>query len=554
MNLILKNGIVYDPINGINGEKMDILIRDGRIVEDVPSDAKVIDVGNRLVMPGGFDIHSHIAGGKENAGRFLRPEDSVKKVFVRTGRLRSGSGYSVPSIFPAGYEYARMGYTTVMAPAMPPLSARHTHHELNDLPILDKAAFPLFDGNWFVMDCIASGDIDLLRNYAAWLLDATKGFAIKIVNPGGTEAWGWRKELNGLDDPVPYFGVTPREIICCLMRVCEDLNLPHSIHLHCNNLGVPGNYETTVETIKTCKMNSKDRQLLHLTHVQFHSYGGDSWKNFESMSEVIAKYVNRYDVTIDTGNVLFGDTTTMTADGPLEYHLQLLTGRKWVNKDIEAETAPGITPVLYTPRSPVNAVQWAIGLEIALLADVEKVMLTTDHPNGAPFTAYPKLIALLMSKKYRDGVMSRLNKAVESRAIIGSIDKEYDFYEIAMVTRSNQARATKMLDRGHLGTGAVADIAVYDINPIEISPSDYATIENAFSRSFLAVKDGQIVVRDGEVVNPTQGKTYWVKAEYEKWIERELKEYFAEYYTVSIQNFFVGRDELRREVCVRAQA
>ena len=272
------------------------------------------------------------------------------------------------------------------------------------------------------------------------------------------------------------------------------------------------------------------------------------------MSEVIAKYVNRYDVTIDTGNVLFGDTTTMTADGPLEYHLQLLTGRKWVNKDIEAETAPGITPVLYTPRSPVNAVQWAIGLEIALLADVEKVMLTTDHPNGAPFTAYPKLIALLMSKKYRDGVMSRLNKAVESRAIIGSIDKEYDFYEIAMVTRSNQARATKMLDRGHLGTGAVADIAVYDINPIEISPSDYATIENAFSRSFLAVKDGQIVVRDGEVVNPTQGKTYWVKAEYEKWIERELKEYFAEYYTVSIQNFFVGRDELRREVCVRAQA
>ena len=28
------------------------------------------------------------------------------------------------------------------------------------------------------------------------------------------------------------------------------LNLPHSIHLHTNNLGLPGNYTTTLETMK----------------------------------------------------------------------------------------------------------------------------------------------------------------------------------------------------------------------------------------------------------------------------------------------------------------
>ncbi|AEA47125.1 formylmethanofuran dehydrogenase subunit A [Archaeoglobus veneficus] len=553
MKLVLKNGIVYDPINGINGEKMDIYIKDGRIVDRIWFGAKVIDVSNKLVMPGGFDIHSHVAGGKENAGRMLRPEDSLRKVFPKNNGLRSGSGYSVPSIFLTGYEYARMGYTTVITPAMPPLFARHTHHELNELPILDKAAFPLLDGNWFVMDCIAEGDIEMLKNYVAWLLEATKGYAIKLVNPGGTEAWGWRREIACLDDPVPLFEVTPREIICCIMRVCEDLNLPHSVHLHCNNLGMPGNYETTLQTIKIAgRMEAGDRQLLHLTHVQFHSYGGDSWRDFESRSDEIAKYVDRHSVTIDTGNIMFGDTTTMTADGPMEFHLQLLTGRKWMNKDVEAETAPGVTPVTYSPRSAVNAVQWAIGLELALLVDTEKVMLTTDHPNGAPFTAYPKVIAMLMSRKYREKEMAKVNRAVESRTMLGAIDREYDFYEIAMVTRSNQAKATGMLDRGHLGVGAVADIAVYDINPLEVNSSDYRIIEKAFSSSYLTIKDGEIVVRDGEVVNSTYGRTYWVKTDYEKWIERELRRYFAENYSVSMQNFIVESDELRRAECVCA--
>ena len=33
--LLIKNGFVYDPINGINGEKMDIAIKNGKIVEKV---------------------------------------------------------------------------------------------------------------------------------------------------------------------------------------------------------------------------------------------------------------------------------------------------------------------------------------------------------------------------------------------------------------------------------------------------------------------------------------------------------------------------------------
>ena len=154
-NLIVKGGYVYDPINGVNGEKMDIMISGGKVIEDTSAKgAKVLNAENKIVMPGGVDLHSHIAGSKINLGRLLRPEDHRKDVVPRTALTRSGVGYSCPSTFITGYRYAQMGYTTVMEAAMPPLGARHVHEELNDTPIIDKAAFPLFGNNYFILKYI----------------------------------------------------------------------------------------------------------------------------------------------------------------------------------------------------------------------------------------------------------------------------------------------------------------------------------------------------------------------------------------------------------------
>lgn len=79
MEYVLKNGIVFDPKNNVNGEQMDIFIKDEKIVDKVSSDAKIIDVRNKLVMPGGVDLHSHIAGPKLTVGRIYRPEDIRKE-------------------------------------------------------------------------------------------------------------------------------------------------------------------------------------------------------------------------------------------------------------------------------------------------------------------------------------------------------------------------------------------------------------------------------------------------------------------------------------------
>lgn len=80
--LLIKNGYVYDPTNKIDGEKIDIAIKNGKVVEasKLSKKAQVIEATGMVVMPGGVDIHTHIAGPKVNTGRQLRPEDHRKDV------------------------------------------------------------------------------------------------------------------------------------------------------------------------------------------------------------------------------------------------------------------------------------------------------------------------------------------------------------------------------------------------------------------------------------------------------------------------------------------
>lgn len=141
--MIIRNGYVFDPLNEINGDVMDIFIRNGKVVNDLSgadkNEAKVIDASGKTVMPGGVDSHSHVAGAKVNAGRLMRPEDHYKSVRSKTALTHSGSGYTTPSVYKQGYDYAAMGYTTVFEAAMPPLEARHTHEEMRATPILDMA-------------------------------------------------------------------------------------------------------------------------------------------------------------------------------------------------------------------------------------------------------------------------------------------------------------------------------------------------------------------------------------------------------------------------------
>jgi formylmethanofuran dehydrogenase subunit A len=426
--LKIANGTVYDPTNRVNGVVMDLWIRDSKIVAPPGANApgspdRVFDAAGLVVMPGGVDMHAHIAGPKVNLARKLRPEDRRKAPFVhRTPLTRSGTVGSTPSTFATGYLYAGLGYTTAFDAAIPPLGARHAHEEFHDTPLIDKGFFVLFGNNHYVMRQIADKEPEKLRAFVGWLLDAAKGYAVKLVNPGGVEQWkSGLGNINDLDTPVHHFGVTARQIITELAQSAMDLGLPHPVHIHCNNLGIPGNWKTTLAT-----MQALEGRRAHLTHIQFHSYGGepDDQAAFCSQVPALAEYVNSHpNLTVDVGQVLFGDTTSMTGDGPLGYYLHKVTGHKWANSDTEMEAGCGIVPITYKEKSFVHALQWAIGLEWYLLVqDPWRIAMSTDHPNGGSFIAYPEIVQLLMDRTYRQEVLKRVpTKARRSKNLTASI-------------------------------------------------------------------------------------------------------------------------------------
>jgi formylmethanofuran dehydrogenase subunit A len=543
--ILIKNGFVIDPIHKINCEKMDIAIKDDKIVNKVSSKAKVIDASGMIVMAGGVDIHSHVAGAEVNMGRMIRPEDHVKDVVKKTAITRAGTGYSIPSTFVTGYRYSTMGYTSVFNGSIAPLKAKHAHEELNDIPLMDKATYVLMGDWWLVLENLAKGDVDECARLVAWLMAASRGYAIKIVNPGGLESWGFGHNVHSIDDQVPNFCVTPREIVRGLVKVNKKLNLPHTIHLHTNNLGVPGNYQTTLDTMKAIEdLQTGDKPIAHITHVQFAAFKGENWSKFKSGAEEIANYMNAHThMTLDMGQVTFADTTTMTADGPFEFSLYELGGHnKWVNSDIETESSGGIIPFHYKKNSPVNALQWAIGLEIALLIkDPWKIFMTTDHPNGGPFVDYPKVLAWLYSKKAREATLAKCHKSARRKSLLPSIDRELTLYELAIMTRAGTAKALGLPNKGHLGVGADADVAIFNLNPETLDITQkFRTARKALTDSVYTIKDGVIVSKDGQVVNSSvRGRTIWldVKTKDACRITEDMKRKFKEYWTIEYDNY-----------------
>jgi formylmethanofuran dehydrogenase subunit A len=537
----IRGGYVVDPTNGVQGQVQDIWIQGGKIVE-APADPqvkpdRVLNAAGLVVMPGGIDMHCHIAGPKVNTARKMMPEEKRQAPPVlRTPITHSGTMGSVPSTFATGYKYIGLGYTTAFDAAIPPLSARHAHEEFEDTPCIDKGFYVLTGNNHFVMRSIAQRDPERLQAFLGWLLRSAKGYAAKLVNPGGVEVWKQQPagNVSSLDDSVAHFDVTPREIIREVAAAVDALRLPHPVHVHCNNLGLPGNWTTTLQT-----MQSLSGHRGHITHVQFHSYGGGEADGgtFCSRVEPLADYVNSHpNVTVDVGQVLFGRTTSMTGDGPLGYYLSNLYGTKWFNADTELEAGCGIAPIRYRNKSLVHAWQWAIGLEWYLLVkDPWRVVMSTDHPNGGSFLAYPQIIRLLMDRAYRQEMLNRVHRTVRERSLLAQLDREYSLSEIAIITRAGPARILGLPHKGHLGPGADADLTIY---------TPHENKETMFQLPRHVIKSGHLLVDEGRIRQDYFGRTFHVVPEYDRAIEPVIEKWFDQYYSIRFRNYPVSDDYL----------
>lgn len=536
----LKNGKVYDPAHGKDGVKQDIYIRDGRII-DKPSATErideVIDLTGKVVMAGAIDMHSHIGGGKVNIARMMLPEYQEMRRLSEPEAHICGpncSHHATPSTTDTGMRYIEMGYTAAFEPAILAINARQAHLEMGDTPMIDKGGYAMLGNDDYFLRLLASkADQKVINDYVAWTLHATQTIGIKVVNPGGISAFKFNQRRLDLDENNVHYQVSPRQILQSLSRAVNELGITKPLHVHSNNLGAAGNFKTTLDT-----MGASDGVPMHLTHIQFHSYGTEGDKKFSSAAAEIAEGINNNKhITADVGQILFGQTVTASGDNMMQHlNAKHATPKKSVIMDIECDGGCGVVPFKYRDENFVNALQWAIGLEIFLsVEDPWRIFLTTDHPNGAPFTSYPHLIRLLMDRSFRNEAFAKLNLDAQAMSNLNAIDREYSLYEIATMTRAGAAKLIGLHDRGHLGVGAGADITVY---------TEQDDKEAMFTKPDYVFKDGQLVVKNGTVVKVVWGKTHTAKPDFDKSVEKGLKDYFDQYHTIQLDNFKISDDEM----------
>jgi formylmethanofuran dehydrogenase subunit A len=400
-----------------------------------------------------------------------------------------------------------------------------------DIPILDTAGLAILGNDDYLLGLLrANTPQEVINNHVAWTLDSTRCLGLKVINAGGVAAFKQNVRTYRFDDEVPSYGVSSRQIVQALQRAVVDLGVQHPLHVHCNNLGVAGEgIDTILETMKAA-----EGLPMHLAHVQFYAYGREGAHEFSSAaSRLIDAWQKHPNITMDVGQVLFGQTVTISSDLLAQYNNRAVAKpAKTVFSELECEGGGGIVPYAYRESNFVNTLQWAIGLELFLLADdPSRIFFTTDHPNGAPFTSYPELFHLLMSADYRAEVMAGLNQEALALTLLPDLKREYTLNEIAMMTRSAAARLMGLHDRGSLAPGCVADIAAY-------RPQN--DISAMFAQAKAVFKSGVQVVNEGKVIDSPRGSALYTLPAYDrKYVDHSLRDYYERYMTVQIENLCV---------------
>ena len=536
----LKNGRLYDPAQQKNGVQEDIYIAQGRIIAkplDMSKVTKTFDLSGKIVMAGAIDMHSHIGGGKINIARMMLPEFQESKKYSEPEAhicTPNCSHHATPNTTDTGFRYIEMGYTAAFEPALMPVNARQAHLEMADTPMIDKGGYAMLGNDDYFLRMLASKkDQKSINDYVAWILHSTQSIGIKVVNPGGINAFKFNQRKLDLDENNRHYQISPRDILKSLSRAVHELGIAKPLHVHCNNLGAAGNFETTLNT-----MGASDGLPMHLTHIQFHSYGTEGDKKFSSAAAQISEALNKNKhITADVGQILFGQTVTASGDSMMQQlNAKHANPKKSVLMDIECDAGCGVLPFKYRDQNYVNALQWAIGLELFLsVEDPWRIFLTTDHPNGAPFTSYPHLIRLLMDRSFRNEAFAKLNLDAQAMSNLNSLNREYSLYDIAIMTRAGAAKLIGLNDRGHLSVGAGADITVY---------TDQANREAMFAKPDYVFKDGELVVKDGKVVKVVWGTTHTTKPSFDIGVEKDLKDYFNQYHTMQLDNFKINNEEI----------
>ncbi len=532
--LLIKNGIVYDPLNEINEEQKDILIENGIIVEKFSSesDIKEIDAKNKTVIPAALDIHTHIASQQVNWARLI---GSNNKKFREIWQ-----GFSLENI---AKDYLANGYTFVLDANTYPSLASQTIFNFKYLPVLDKGMLLNASNLWVLESEFERAKIDDIATFLSYLLSTCKGFGIKAYNPFEAETWNFNNLRESIEQGGKLYNFFALEVYMNLTKAVEKLALPHSIHAHIegyeNEVGNK-NLSTLLEALKSIELthqnNSKfDRsQIFHLAH-------GNSYNINGNISELISFFNDNQSIDMDLGLIGFDPINPLiTSDRTLiTSHLNSHNNSTLFRNAIETEGDTFVSLRKFNKSNEHDCKLWENGIALALQVNNKwQLQLSLNFPHYSHINNIPKIATWLLSSKARQAFMKDMNQKFVKNSQLSNNEDVLSFYEYIVISRASPAKSLGLGNiKGGFTPGADGDVNILNINLQDLDLSnDYSKLQNALETMEYVIKNGTIVKKEEILTLDEQGKIFWSEGTIERQDKEKFlakkREFYQKYYSV----------------------
>ncbi len=549
--LIIKNGVVFDPINNINGEIKDILIESGKIVEKFSSETNVkeIDIKNKTVIPAALDIHTHVASQQTNWARLLA---SNNKVFQENWQ-----GLTLENI---ARNYISNGYTFILEANVFPSLAKETIFNFKQLPVLDKAMLLNVSNLWPLELEFQRKKIDEMAIFLSDLLSKTYSFGLKVYNPFENETWNFRELRDDLTQQGRLYNFSPLDVYENLLRCNERLGMPHSLHAHIegyeNEVG-KNNLFIILEKLKSLNLkpnqNLRRDQIFHIAHANTYNHDGNNENLINFLHE-------NQDFDVDLAFLNFNPINPLITSDRRLIHSMLTADiidnpHKLISSAIEFEGDYFISMRNFNKSNYVNCNLWANAIYLALnIKNKFQVSFSLNFPNYANVSDIPEIVTWLVSKKARDNFMQDMSKDFLENHPLTNDDKTLSFSELICLTRTSPAKSLGLSNiKGNLGLDADGDLNILDMNINEIDLSkDYNTLRNVLQNIEYVIKSGKIVKKQNKFNFSHNGSIFWsngkVDVKEKDFILSKKKEFYQKYSSVFYDSYKISIDKnlLRR--------
>ncbi len=533
--LLVKNGIVFDPLNKIEGEVKDILIENRIIVDKFSSDkdVKEIDANNKTVIPAALDIHAHFASQQVNWARLL---GSKNEVFQKTW-----DGLRLESI---ARNYISNGYTFVVEANVFPSLAKQTIFDFKQMPVLDKAMLLNASNFWPLEIEYQKGKIEDMAIFLSDLLSKTKGFGLKAYNPFESVTWDFKVLRDELDKQGRLYNFNALDVYKNLTKCAEFLSLPHSIHAHVEGYeqeqGMK-NLFVILEEIKSLGLESPDNrsQIFHLAHASSYNINGDN-------DTLINFFNNNKEFDLDLGFLGFNEINPLiTSDRRLiNSIIKPENPKKLISSAIEIEGDSFSTIRTFDKKNEADCILWANAIDLALnIRNKYQIQSSLNFPNYANITDMPHIATWLMSSEARNIYMKEMNSTFQNKTNLKDNENTLTFHDFIIITRASPAKSLGLGKiKGNLGIEADGDLNILNIDLTDIDLNkEYNELIKALSNIDHVIKAGAVVKKKDNIYLNNQGKIFWsngqLKKENVSMILSKKKEFYQKYGSIFYNSF-----------------